>query len=335
MADAYLDGGFNYFDTAYVYGGSEEKLKKALTSRHKRDKYLLADKMPPWSVSNLKDCDNVFAESLKRCGVDYFDFYLVHSMDENNYRKAQSVGIFEWAAKQKKKGAVRHVGFSFHGDTALLEKILAEHPETEFVQLQLNYLDALRGQAGEWHAAAVKHKIPIIVMEPVKGGTLASLPPAAEALFKNYAPDKSIASWAIRYAAGMEGVTCVLSGMSSLEQVNDNLKSFTPLERLSSGELKVIDDVLRELSKDANIPCTACKYCVADCPQGVEIPLCFSLYNETERAGAQFNRNVQYKAIPKGNRAHDCIDCGACVPLCPQHIDIPARLKDVVGKFNI
>jgi predicted aldo/keto reductase-like oxidoreductase len=171
-------------------------------------------------------------------------------------------------------------------------------------------------------------------MEPVKGGTLASLPARAEALMKEYAPDKSIASWAVRYAAGAEGVTVMLSGMSSLEQVKDNLKTFKPFEPLTDNEMKVIEGVLAELTKEATIPCTACGYCAADCPQQIAIPVCFALYNEVERKSAsKFNRGVQYRAIPAGRRANDCTSCGTCVPLCPQHIDIPDRLKDVAGMF--
>ena len=334
MFDAYLNGGFNYFDTAYVYGGSEEKLKDGLAKRHNRDTYLLADKLPPWMVNGDKDSDRLLNESLKRCGVDYFDFYLVHSLDEGNAKKSEQTGIFEWAARQKKKGVIRHAGFSFHGSADLLERLLTSHPEMEFVQLQLNYLDVLRGQASELQKIANKHKKPIIVMEPVRGGSLAKLPEEAEKILKAHAPGLSAASWAMRYAAGLEGATCVLSGMSTLEQVEDNLSVFNPFKPLSEEEHALLEKALLEFSKIASIPCTACKYCVADCPQHIAIPVCFSLYNELKRGGSHWNLKGLYDAIEPGNRAGDCTACGTCLSHCPQHIDIPKELKTAAGAFK-
>ena len=236
MVDLYLEAGFNYFDTAYVYGGSEEKLKSALSSRHPRDSYLVADKMPPWSVSDPASCDKLFNESLKRCGLDYFDFYLVHSLDENNEKSAVKAKIYEWAQEQKKKGTCKHIGFSFHGNTELFEHILKTHPEMEFVQLQLNYIDVIRGKAKELQDLAIKYKKPIIVMEPVKGGTLAKLPKSAENIFKEYDKDSSAASWAVRYAASLAGGTCLLSGMSNVEQMKDNIKTYKPFKPLTQDE---------------------------------------------------------------------------------------------------
>ena len=334
MVDMYLEAGFNYFDTAYVYGGSEEKLRRALSSRHPRDTFLVADKIPPWTVSDHKGCDRLLNESLKRCGLDYFDFYLVHSLDDGNEKKAADVGVYEWAAKQKKKGIVRHVGFSFHGSTELLEHILTVHPEMEFVQLQLNYMDILRGKAGELHELARKHKKPIIVMEPVKGGTLASLPPVAEAFLKAFAPGASVASWALRYAASLPGATCMLSGMSDTAQMADNLSTFSPFAPISPDELRIIEKVLLEMSTAATIGCTYCKYCVPECPQEIEIPICFNLYNDAKRGAEGWNLEGLYNAIPKGHRADDCTGCGSCVARCPQKIDIPEKLKTVAKHFG-
>lgn len=334
MFDSYLEAGFNYFDTAYVYGNSEAMLQKALAAHHPRDSYLLADKMPPWMARSQSDCDKLLRESLSRCGTDYFDFYLIHSLDDGNYRNAQKAGAFEWAAAQKQKGTLRHVGFSFHGSASLLERILSEHPEMEFVQLQINYADVLRGQAGELQQIAIRHNKPIIVMEPVKGGLLAKLPIAAEAIFKAYDDKRSLASWAMRYAASLAGVTCVLSGMSTPEQVRDNVDTFSPLITLKDEEYGVIESALAELSKIASIPCTACKYCVADCPQQIEIPVCFSLYNDDKRGGAHWNLEALYAGIEKGRTAADCISCGACVERCPQHINIPDELAKVASVFK-
>ena len=334
MVDMYLDAGFNYFDTAYVYGGSEEKLKSAISSRHPRDSYLVANKMPPWEVSDAKSCDKLFNKSLQRCGLDYFDFYLVHSLDNSNEKNAVDAGIYQWAAEQKKKGLCKHIGFSFHGTTELLDHILTVHPEMEFVQLQLNYVDVLRGKAGELHEVALQHKKPIIVMEPVKGGILAALPKAAEAIFKSYAPDNSAASWAVRYAASLSGGTCLLSGMSTVEQMQDNLKTYKSFKSMTREELDIIEKVLTELSKTSTIPCTSCKYCLADCPEDIEIPVCFNLYNDAKRGAEGWNVQNLYKSLPSGQGADCCIDCGACVPRCPQHIDIPKELKAVARYFK-
>jgi predicted aldo/keto reductase-like oxidoreductase len=334
MVDMYLEAGFNYFDTAYVYGGSEEKLREALVKRHPRESFLAADKIPPWMANSRAACDKLLHESLKRCGLDYFDFYLVHSLDADNEKKAVNGGVYEWIAEQKKKGTAKHIGFSFHGSTELLEHIFKVHPEMEFVQLQLNYVDVLRGNAGELHEAAQKHKKPVIVMEPVKGGTLASLPPTAEAVLKTNKPDSSAASWAIRYAGSLPGVSCLLSGMSTVDQMKDNIKTYNPFAPMSENELRVIEDVLQELSKAALIPCTSCKYCMADCPQNIEIPVCFNLYNENKRGASKWNIDNLYNSIPQGQRAGDCTACGSCIPRCPQQIDIPKLLETVARQFE-
>lgn len=334
MVDMYLEAGYNYFDTAYVYGGSEDKLREALAKRHPRESFLVADKIPPWMANNRASCDKILNESLKRCGLDYFDFYLVHSLDAGNEQNAVNGGVYEWIVEQKKKGTVKHIGFSFHGTTDLLEHILTIHPEMEFVQLQLNYADVLRGKAGELYEVALKHKKPIICMEPIKGGTLAALPPAAETVLKAYRPDLSVASWAVRYAASLNGVTCVLSGMSTIAQMKDNIKTYSPFVPMTKDELGIIENVLREISKIASIPCTGCKYCLPECPNNIEIPVCFSLYNDVKRGSAKWNIEGLYNAIPKGQRAGDCTACGTCVARCPQQIDIPKSLDTVARVFK-
>jgi len=333
MFSTYLDSGGNFIDTAYVYAGSEEMIKKALTSQHPRDSYLLTNKLPVWSVGNIKDCDRIFEESLKRCGVDYFDYYLLHSLGKDNEQKAVSIGMYEWAAEQKKKGLVRHVGFSFHDEVSVLEEILAAHPEMEFVFLQLNYVDVLRGPFAAQHEAALRYNKPIIAMEPVKGGTLATLPNSAEALLKAARPNDSIASWAIRYAAGLKGVEIVLSGMSSLAQVEDNIRILNPYEPMDEKDYALLEQVMEALSKEGSIPCTGCKYCIADCPQNIEIANSIMIYNEYMRAGHKFNRQLAYNNLPDGQRANDCTSCGICLSLCPQKIDIPSALETVSKEF--
>jgi len=334
MFAAYIESGGNYIDTAYVYDGSEEMLRKALVSKHPRDSYLLADKMPPWSVSSIKDCGRIFAESLKRCSVDYFDYYLLHSMGKDSEKKAKKIGMYEWAQEMKKRGLIRHVGFSFHDSPAILDKMLAEHTDIDFVMLQINYADVLRGSSGDFHKIALKHKKTLIVMEPIKGGTLASLPKAAEALLKDVRPSDSIASWAMRYAASLEGVQTVLSGMSSLAQVEDNIRTFNPFEPMKDNEYALLEQVMEILGKEGSIPCTGCKYCLPECPEGIEIDKCLAIYNGYKRGDAKWNREIMYKTIPRGKSAGDCTVCGACVPRCPQGIDIPHALKAVDIEFG-
>ncbi|MCL2048203.1 MAG: aldo/keto reductase [Defluviitaleaceae bacterium] len=328
MIDVYLDGGGNYFDTAWIYGGSEEMLRKTLVSRHSRSKFFVADKLPPWEVKNHADCDNILQKQFGRTGLDYFDFYLIHSLSDEKEKGVNDMGLFEWGAEQKKKGLIRHLGFSFHGTTEYLSRLLQSRPEAEFVQLQLNYKDIMCGNAGEWQALAIKHNVPIIVMEPVRGGALAALPPSAEKLLKDYAPERSVASWAIQYAATLQGVTCVLSGMSTLEQVQDNLKTFRDLKPMTAEEIAMLENVMREVGKISSVPCTACKYC--DCPVGIDIPTCFLLYNDIKRgSGTAWNLKMMYNTLPEGKRASDCVGCGACVRLCPQKINIPEELGRV------
>ena len=330
MVDAYIESGGMYFDTAYIYAGSEEKLGRTLVKRHPRSSFFIANKLPPWEISQMSDCDKIFETQLARTGLDYFDFYLVHSLDESREKMVEDFGLFEYVSNLKRKGLARHVGFSYHGGTAYLDRLLTRHKGiVEFVQLQLNYVDILRGPAGEWQAVANKHGVPIVVMEPVKGGTLAKLPEAAEKLFKDYDGSRSVASWAVQYAANLEGVTCLLSGMSNMEQMLDNIKTYKNLKPLTSEEMDLLDKVLGEMSKVSSIPCTACRYCVKDCPMEIDIAACFSMYNELKRASEGWNRKMMYRTLPKN--ASDCTGCGACLSHCPQRIDIPKEMA-VVAK---
>jgi len=329
MVDTYLDSGYNYFDTAYIYAGSEEKVNTALTKRHPRESFVVANKIPPWMVNNHDECDNLFKEQLKRTGLDYFDYYLVHSLDDSREQSFEDLKIFEWAFDLKKKGLAKHIGFSFHGSTAYLARVLERHPQVEFVQLQLNYMDILRGPAGEWQDLAIKHNIPIIVMEPVRGGALAKLPATAEKILKDYAPNRSIASWAMQYAGTLQGVTCVLGGMSNVDQMNDNLLTFKNLKPLTAEEMNLLEAAISETAKLSSIPCTACKYCHADCPQEINIASCFSFYNELKRGGSDWNLSMLHRTLPEGKRANDCVDCGVCLNHCPQHINIPKELRTV------
>jgi len=336
MVDTYLDSPYNYFDTAYVYDNSETRLGKTLVKRHARDSYNVASKLPPWMVQKSpQDCQKLLEESLSRMGLDYLDFYLVHSLNDGGEKDVADKGLFEWCFEQKKKGLLRHVGFSFHGTTPHLERLLKKYgSQIEFVQLQQNYIDNLRGPAAEWHALALKYNVPMIVMEPVRGGSLAKLPVAAEKLLTDYDPTRSIASWAVQYAATLEGATCMLGGMSSPAQMDDNLKTFANLKPLTADEMELLEKVMNEIAKSAGIACTACKYCHSECPLNIDIATCFSSYNELKRGSAEWNTSMMYNTIPPGRRAKDCVKCGACVHICPQHIDIPKEMDLVAKTFK-
>ena len=285
MVDLFLKQGFTYFDTAWFYhrGTSEGVVKQALVDRYPRDRFTLADKMP---LSMLKDKtkddqEQTFRTQLERCGVDYFDYYLLHNVTAESYQTAQRLDTFAYLLEQKEKGLIRHLGFSFHDSAKVLDRVLTEHPEVEFVQLQLNYLDweSPSVQSRLCYETAVRHGKRVVVMEPVKGGKLADPSPEVAQLFRSYAPDASLPSWAIRFAASLDHVMVVLSGMSSLEQVEDNtgyMASFTPL---TAEEQALTAQAAQLIRGDGTVPCTACSYCTEGCPQHIPIPTVLALYN--------------------------------------------------------
>ena len=271
MADAYLEAGFNYFDTAYVYhgGNSEKAVKEAIVKRHPRESFTLATKLPAWFIHSEEDRDKVFNEQLERCGVDYFDYYLLHSIEDgNNYDTYVKYDCFNWGIQKKAEGKIRHFGFSYHGTPELLVKILDSHPEVEFVQIQLNYIDWDNSivHSGELYKILAERNIPIIVMEPCKGGKLANLDEECSAILKNIRPDKSMASWAFRFVGSLPGVATILSGMSTEDQMADNMNTFKNFEPLTDEDKKAIDEVVEAMSRVELIGCTACKYCVEGCP---------------------------------------------------------------------
>ena len=343
MVDTYIERGFVYFDTAYFYhkGESERVAKRAVVERLKRDQFLLADKLP---ISLLKDADNakqeeIFAEQFEKCGVEYFDYYLLHCLNTENYATAQRLDTFNFLLKKKEEGKIRHLGFSFHDKADLLDQILTEHPEIEFVQIQLNYLDweDERVQSRKCYETVVKHGKKIIVMEPVKGGRLANVPAEVTEMMKNAHPDWSPASWAIRYAASMENVIMVLSGMSNTEQLNDNtsyMQDFTPL---TADEMKLLEKAAEIISSQPAIPCTACRYCVEGCPRDIQIPDFFMLYNEDQlvlRGGGTANRE-KYRSIADGHGlASACVDCKQCETACPQHLNVTGYLQRVTHTYE-
>ena len=340
MVDKYMAAGLNYFDTAYVYHGgrSEVAARECIVKRYPRESFMLATKLPAWQIKNADDRDRIFFEQCERAGVDYFDFYLLHSIEEGgNYDTYEKFGCFDWGMKKKSEGRIKHFGFSFHGSPALLERLLDDHPETEFVQIQLNYSDWDNPviASGRLYEILRERGIPIVVMEPVKGGSLASPIPKVLERFSAARPGASAASWALRFVGSLPGVMTILSGMSSEEQMNDNIATFTDFEPLSDSEQEIINEARRLMLGTPTIGCTSCRYCCDGCPQGIKIPDIFSLvntvrvYREGWRADNYYNSHIAPFA-----RAADCIACGQCEGVCPQHLPIIELLKEASAHFD-
>ena len=341
MVDLFLEAGFNYFDTSWGYIGSEAAAREALVKRHPRESYLLATKCPAWAAKTKEKAQSMLDKSLERTGAGYFDFYLLHNLGESRSHYFDDYGIWEFLAKKKEEGVIRHLGFSFHDKAEELDKILTAHPEMEFVQLQINYLDWESEwiQARKCYEIAVKHGKPVIVMEPVKGGTLAKVPEEAEKLFRESAPHMSVPSWAIRFAASLDNVMMVLSGMSSLEQLEDNLSYMEHFQPLTEEEKKLTGKVADIINAQIAVPCTGCSYCTEGCPQKIAIPQYFSLYNEDMRENLEEKgwtiNFTQYEILTgKFGKAKDCVECGQCESVCPQHLPIMEKLKDVSAHFD-
>ena len=324
--DAAYQGGITYFDTAWPYhGGQSENVIGAALKKYPRESFFLADKMPGWALETPEDCEKIFSKQLDKGQVAYFVFYLLHSVQTTNWEKFEQLNVYEFLHKKKQEGKIKRLGFSFHGDIPLLKTVLAAH-EWDFVQIQLNYLDWTMQDAKTQYELITQAGLQCIIMEPVRGGALADLCPSANEMLKSAAPERSIASWAIRYAASLPDVLCVLSGMSNLEQLNDNLSTMKPFSPLSESERETLDRALQEYRKASTIPCTACRYCMP-CPAGVEIPQMFKLYNDKYA----FSKNkgalkTAYQAFTDGT-AEQCISCGACLEKCPQSIEIPQKME--------
>ncbi len=340
MVDAYMNTGMNYFDTAYVYhgGNSEKMVKEALVKRYPREAFTVATKLPAWAMSSIEDRDKVFNEQLERTGAEYFDYYLLHSLEDgNNYDTYERLDCFNWGIQKKAEGKIKHFGFSFHGTPELLEKVLDQHPEIEFVQIQLNYADWDNKvvHSGKLYDILLKRNIPMIIMEPVKGGTLANMTPDLEAIFKEARPESSVASWALRFVGSLPGVTTILSGMSNMEQVEDNLKTFVDFEPLTDTEKEVVNKVVKKMLDTPLIPCTSCRYCVDGCPAKIKIPDVFNAVN-TLRKFPGDNRPVFYYngLTSNSGKASDCLKCGQCERVCPQHMPIIKYLEEAAEKLE-
>ena len=342
MVDMFIERGFTYFDTAWMYHDfvSEDAVKEILTSRYPRDAYTLADKLHIDYIHDGGGKEQIFRDQLRRCGVDYFDYYLIHDLNTFSYPEMKEIGAFDWIIEKKRAGLVRHIGFSYHDDAQLLDRILTEFPEAEFVQLQLNYLDwdSEGIQSRLCYETAVRHGKKVIVMEPVKGGTLVDIPQEAEELLKSIHPDWSVASWAIRFAATPPEVMMVLSGMSSPEQLADNTSYMADPAPLNEEELAALRKVVEYIKNRVIIPCTGCAYCTSGCPVNIPIPKYFSLYNidnqEVEGKGWTTQREYYENLQGMFGSAGDCIGCGCCEESCPQHLPIRIYLQDVAEYFE-
>lgn len=332
LVDCFLEKGGSYFDTAYTYlgGASEEALRKTLVERYPRERFRIADKLPGYAAKNQEDNLRFFEESRKRCGVDYFDVYLLHGLNAENYEIAKQLDQFAFLQSLKEAGKVKKTGFSYHDTAELLDQILTEHPEVDYVQLQINYLDwdSQSIQSRACYETAVKHQKTVLVMEPVKGGTLANLPPEAELILKQIHPGNSPARWAIRFASDLDAVEVVLSGMNSMAQIEDNMTALSPL---TMEEHAALERAAHIIGSNTAIGCTGCGYCTEGCPVGMPIPQYFTLYNEYKRHPAElWKTQIIYTSISKKKiPASSCIRCGQCESRCPQKLPVIKSLWEV------
>lgn len=335
LVDRALAEGLNYFDTAYTYGGSEAFAGRAL-SRHPRDSYYLATKCPPWMLKNADDFERIFQEQAQRCQTDYFDFYLVHNLareatraanNEEYYGNFEKLGLYELLKQKKAEGKIRWLGFSFHGTPTLLQR-LADSYEWDFAQIQLNYIDWTATDAKRQYDILAERKIPVVVMEPLRGGAMARLNEESAGLLKSARPEASLASWGLRFAASLPNTLTVLSGMNAMEQLEDNIATMSGFQPVSDQEKDLLSKAAELYNRSGAIACTGCRYCMP-CPEGVDIPRVFSIYNHYKLMNFRIPFDNGYSSLEEKEKASSCIQCGQCAEKCPQHLTIPAYMKEI------
>ena len=323
------DNGINYFDTAYNYHGGESEilLGKVLTD-FDRQSYFLTSKLPVWKVKEEGDAEKLFEEQLKKCNTEYFDFYLLHSLNKKSIQRVEKFNLYDFILKKKNEGKIKNIGFSFHDNNEVLQKFASAH-KWDFIQLQINYWDWEENDAKSLYETLENLNIPCFVMEPVRGGFLASFAPHAMKRFKDCHPDQSIASWALRWVASLPNVALILSGMSNMEQLQDNIDTFTGIKAITDDEQKVIDEVIEDLRKIKPVPCTGCRYCM-DCQFGVDIPGVFEIYNDYKKfQNKDIAKQSYFTDMNEEKQGGGCQKCEECVPKCPQHINIPEELEKI------
>lgn len=339
MIDLFMEEGFSYFDTAYVYhgGNSEKVFGELVADRYPRDSFVVTTKMPVFNIKKAEEYPQIFNEQLKRCRVDYFDYYFLHAIDASSYKKIEEFDGFGFLSKMKAEGKIKHIGFSFHDTAEVLDMILNAHPEVELVQLQINYIDweDEKVQSKKCYDVCIKHGVQIAVMEPLKGGALVNIPDKAKEILRKAEPSLGVASWGIRYAASLDKTIVVLSGMSNLKQLKDNISYMKDFIPYSESEYEAIKKVVKIINDSIEIPCTGCKYCIDNCPKNIAIPEYFELYNNQCQFGLRDSVIQKFKNISANRgKPSDCIKCGKCESHCPQHIKIRENLKSVASVFE-
>lgn len=337
LVDAFMAAGFTYFDTAWTYHGgtSEVAAKEALVDRYPRESFQLATKMPAWAAKSLEEAQAMFQTSLERTGAGYFDYYLLHQLTDEFAPLFDEYDLWNFAKQKKEEGLIKNLGFSFHDSAEVLERLLQEHPDMDFVQLQINYADWDNEiiESRKCYEVARAHGLPVIIMEPVKGGSLVKLPAQVEEILREQDPDASMASWALRFCASLPGVLAVLSGMTTMEQMEDNIRTMAAAKPLTSEEVAAVDRARETLAAIPTVPCTDCRYCMKDCPQGIHIPIIMDSLDIMAKFGDMHRAKENY-VWNANNEASKCIECGNCESRCPQHIDIIAQLKKAVELFE-
>ena len=343
MVDAYMDAGFDYFDTAFVYheGVGEAAFRKCVVERYPRESFKIATKLPLFVITEESQLEPIFAQQLENCGVEYFDYYMLHNVSGFTENAWKNVDLYSFIQKKKEEGYIKHIGISTHGNAEFLEEILFDHPELEFVLLQINYLDwEDEGiESRKCLEVARKYNKQVMIMEPYKGGFLADVPEEAEKIMKEYNPNRSVVSWAMRFVANLEDVEVVLTGASNLEQLESNIQEFNDADPLNDEEMEIISQVSEIINSNITVDCTKCRYCVDTCPEDIDIAKIFDLYNkhkllEMDEWTPFGNAYLNYSKLDGVGIASDCIECENCIEECPQQINIPEVLKDVAKTFE-